>query len=259
MLDLTAECVTPALRALFDPGMPTAPRAFAVLDGDAAGQILTDDAARPTWGAVREAAYGTLYLGGALAAPLVHRLVDQLRRSGDLLICPWPDDPLAQFLPEGATYDGRAIYFAQRSRDLDLAPLVRRLPPDCELRRADRDLFARSIERDLAIRELGSVEAVLAKTLRVFLLRGDEILCEAATGAPTGGTIEIGVTTYEGQRQRGYATIACAQLIMLCEEAGYAPWWDCAEQNVASAALARKLGYRNGRPYRVLMWPEQRD
>jgi RimJ/RimL family protein N-acetyltransferase len=163
-----------------------------------------------------------------------------------------------QLLPEGITYDGRAIYFAARSREVDLAPLVQQLPPDRALRRADRELFARSIDRDLAIRELGSVEAVLQKTLRVFLMRGDEILCEAATGVPTGGTIEIGVTTYEGHRRQGYATIACARLIMLCEEAGYATWWDCAEQNVASAALARKLGYRHGRPYRVLMWPQQR-
>jgi hypothetical protein len=52
MIDLTAERATPALRALFDLAMPTAPRAFAVLNGDVAGQILTDDAARPTsWSA----------------------------------------------------------------------------------------------------------------------------------------------------------------------------------------------------------------
>jgi RimJ/RimL family protein N-acetyltransferase len=35
---------------------------------------------------------------------------------------------------------------------------------------------------------------------------------------------------------------------------GQQTWWNCAKQNVASAALARKLGYRTEREYRVLAW-----
>jgi hypothetical protein len=258
MIELTPDRIPLALQAFFERDLPDAPRAFAVLDGIAAGQILTDDATRPTWGAVREATYGTLYLGGALDAARVQRLVDRLRQSGDVLICPWPDDPLVQLLPNGAVYDGRAIYFADRDQTVDLAPYIGQLPPDCQLRRADRALFARSLDRETAIAELGSIDAVLAKTLRVFLMRGEDILCEAATGPATRGRMEMGVTTLEGHRRYGYATIACAQLIALCEEAGYATWWDCAEQNTASAALARKLGYGNGRPYRVLMWSGER-
>ncbi len=113
----------------------------------------------------------------------------------------------------------------------------------------------RGIRYFVQIAELGSIEAVLAKTIRIFLMRGEEILCEASTGPATRGRMEMGVTTYAGHRRSGYATIACAHLIALCEAAGIATWWDCAEQNTASAALARKLGYHHGRPYRVLMWP----
>ena len=62
MILLPPQELKPGLRALFDTSRPTIPRAFAVLDGQIAGQILTDDPIRPTWGAVRELTFGTLYL-----------------------------------------------------------------------------------------------------------------------------------------------------------------------------------------------------
>jgi len=84
--------------------------------------------------------------------------------------------------------------------------------------------------------------------------QGDVVLAEAATGAPTHGRIEIGVEVAELHRQRGFATITCAKLIETCEAQGYSTWWDCAKQNIASARLARKLGYRDARAYRYVWW-----
>ena len=72
---IPAHQVSPPLRALFDVGQPLALRCFAVLDGSIRGQIWTDDPARPTWGAVQEAAFGTLFLGGNPNASLVHGLI----------------------------------------------------------------------------------------------------------------------------------------------------------------------------------------
>jgi hypothetical protein len=158
MLYLTASEATPALRALLDPDMPTMLRAFGVLDGHISGQIITDDRVRPAWVAVREATFGTLYLGGAFDRPLVQQLIDGLRATGDVAIGRWPDDALLQLLPPQPDYDGRTLYFT------------------------------------------------------------------------------------------------CARLIQACEELGHATWWDCAKQNLASVALARKLGYRTEREYRVLAW-----
>jgi len=83
------------------------------------------------------------------------------------------------------------------------------------------------------------------------------VVCEAATGAPTHGLIEVGVTTHESHRQRGLATIACASLITRCEAQGYKTWWDCAKQNLSSTRLARKLGYQNEREYRYIWWQKQ--
>jgi RimJ/RimL family protein N-acetyltransferase len=257
MLHICPDQVTPALLALFDPDMPTMPRAFAVLKGHVTGQIITDDPERPTWAAVRSPTFGTLYLGGTFDASLVRQLVGDLRQIGDVIVSRWPGDPLLALLPPQPDYDGWTLYFTNRPRYTGLETYLRQVPPECELRRVDRALFERSLDRDSAVAAFGSVEQVLAKSLGFFLMRGDEILCEAATGPAVLGRIEVGVTTHATHRGRGYATMTCARLIQACEEQGYDTWWDCAKQNVASAALARKLGYRTEREYRVLAWSKR--
>ena len=94
-------------------------------------------------------------------------------------------------------------------------------------------------------------------TLGVCVVQENILLCEAATGAPTHGRIEVGVTTHEKYRQKGFATIACSKLIETCEVQGYATWWDCAKQNTPSVRLAKKLGYRNEKEYRYAWWEKR--
>jgi hypothetical protein len=78
-MTILAQEVSPLLRALFDMNQPLAIRCFAVLDGTIRGQLWTDDLAQPTWGAVQETAFGTLFLGGRPAASLVH--IDKMCKS----------------------------------------------------------------------------------------------------------------------------------------------------------------------------------
>jgi len=252
MLYLAAAQATPALRELFDPDMPTMMRAFHVLDGTIRGQIITDDRLRPTWAAVYEHTYGTLYLGGTFDRALLGQLIGELQKQGDVVIGRWPGDPLLQLLPPQPDYDGRTLYFTDRSRSVDLA--MYQAPAGCVLRRMDAALFERSLDRDAVLSAYGSSERVLSSSISFFLMRDQEILCEAGSGPANLGTIEVGVTTLEAHRGRGYATIACARVIRACEQSGLETWWDCAKQNLASVALAHKLGYRSEREYRVLAW-----
>ena len=60
VISINASQVTPALKSLFDPNMPTGIRCLAVLDGGNSGKILTDDPDCPHWGTVWEADDGTL-------------------------------------------------------------------------------------------------------------------------------------------------------------------------------------------------------
>jgi hypothetical protein len=256
MISIAPEAVTPAMVALFDRGGPTMPRALNVLAGAARGQILVDDPARPAWAAVREDTYGTLYLGGQVGAPLLGALVDELRKIGDVGIGCWPDSPLSAMLPSGPQYDGWTLFFPARSPAIPLEPLAGAIPSGYSLTWRDARWLARSPDADDILRTFGSAELALRHTRGVVLHRGEELACEAATGAPTLGRIEVGVTTDQGHRQRGLATVACAALIMGCEAEGLSTWWDCAAQNVASARLARRLGYTGERQYRYVWWPK---
>jgi RimJ/RimL family protein N-acetyltransferase len=254
MLSLSPEAVTPALAALFDPNHPTVGRAYTVLAGVSQGQILADDAARPRWSAVREATYGTLYLGGEVDGPLVAGLLEQLRQGGDVGIGCWPDDPLASMALPEPQYDGRTLFFPARSPDVALAPLVQALPAGFTLVPRDAQLFAQSPYYADTLATFGSVEEVIRLTHAMVILHGERLVAEASTGAPAYGQIEVGVVTDEQYRQRGLATIACAALISACEAEGLATWWDCAAENLASARLAGRLGYGSGREYRYRWW-----
>ena len=247
--------VTPEILALFDISKPTMPRAFNVLEGLNRGQILVDDLAKPALAVVRDSMYGTLYFGGDVSASLITALVQHFRRIGEVGIGCWLDDPVNAIIPPDFDYDGRTYYFTERSSLTNAQNL--RLPAGYCLLPRDEELFRKSFDYQATLDLFGSVENVLRYTLGVAILHEDTLVCEAATGAHTQGLIEIGVTTAEPFRGQGFATIACAQLIQMCEEQGYKTWWDCAKQNTPSVRLAKKLGYQNEPEYRYVWWAKK--
>jgi RimJ/RimL family protein N-acetyltransferase len=257
MLTITPIEVTPVILALFDLTKPTMPRAFNVLEGVNTGQIVVDDPGRPTWAAVREATYSSLYFGGALDQATVTALVTHFFQFGGLGIGAWPDDPLNLLLPHNPDYDGFTLYFPERSPQVDLRPLIMPLPAGYSLLERDALWFTQSFDYESTLAAFGTVENVMRHTVGVCVVQGDTLVCEAATGAPTHGRIEAGVTTHENHRQRGFASLACARLIELCEARGYSTWWDCAKQNTPSVRLASRLGFQNGREYRYRWWEKR--
>jgi len=98
------------------------------------------------------------------------------------------------------------------------------------------------------------MEETLENLFGFFLMQGDEVLCEALAGPLIRSTCEPGVDTYENHRRKGYATVTVSHLIDACERAGHQTWWNCNGKNLASAALARKLGYRVEKIYRLTAW-----
>jgi hypothetical protein len=254
MIQALRNQVTPQLRALFDPRMPAGFRCFAVIEGHVAGRILTDDLHNPTWGAVQEGAFGTIYPGGALDAPTWRTLIAELRQAGDVLVGLWPGDQRIGLLPPERDYDGFTLDFTERPAGAGLDAYLRQVPDGCQVRSLDRQLFERSEDRDFSSALYGSAERALEHLSARFLMIGDQICCEAYAYFAALGTIEIATSTREQYRGRGYATIACAHLIQACERQGYQTYWNCARQNLASAALARKLGYQTEREYRLLAW-----
>jgi RimJ/RimL family protein N-acetyltransferase len=166
----------------------------------------------------------------------------------------WPDDERIQLLPTAPDYDGFTLDFTNRPAGVGLDVYLRQIPDGCSVRSVDRQLFELSEDRDFYRTLYGSADQALEKGLARFLMCGDEIRCEAYAYFAALGTIEIATSTREPYHGRGYATLTCAHLIQDCEAQGYQTYWNCARQNLASAAVARKLGYRIEKEYRLLAW-----
>jgi len=246
--------VTIEILELFDLSRPTMPRAFNVLEGITRGQILVEDYASSSWAVVREATYGTLYFGGQITASLVVEIVEYFRKVGEVGIGCWLTDPLNAMIPAGADYDGGTLYFTERAPRHELTSS---LPSGYRLVPRDEHLLSKSFDYASTLDAFGSLENVLKYTTAMLILYEQALVCEAATGAPTRRRIEIGITTAEAYRRRGFGTIACAHLIEICEAQGYNTWWDCAKQNIPSTRLARKLGYQNEQEYRYVWWTKR--
>jgi hypothetical protein len=252
-LRVSAHQVAPSLRALFDVDQPVAIRCFAVLDGSIRGQIWTDDLARPTWGAVQEAGFGTLFLGGRPDASLVHKLIEELRQEQDVGLALWRNHPYNQLLPPAPDYDGWELEFT--NRPLGVAPVPDlSVPEGCELRPLDATWFEQCRYRDHYVAYFGSTERTLEQGFGFCLVKEQKLLSEAFAGEAALGMIEIGTITDEPYRQRGYATFCCAKLIRECEARGYRTYWNCAKDNLGSAGLARRMGYQTEKEFRFVAW-----
>jgi hypothetical protein len=241
---ISAGEVTAELLALLEDDVPVAIRRTAVLTGQLPGKILTDDPHQPSWVAIWEAGDGTVYWGGAISAETVQVVVEWLRQAGEVLIPFWTKaDPIVACLPPGPDFEGSAMDFMARDTAVDLDQILARLPQNLEIRPADRALFERTYWYADNVRLAGSAEAYLAAARAFYLLCGEEILCEASTGPLIDGVRELGILTHEPYRGQGYATLTCACLIREMEKVGERPFWNCSTQNLASAAVARKLGF----------------
>jgi RimJ/RimL family protein N-acetyltransferase len=254
MIQVLPSEVTPQIRELFDPDAPASLRCLAVLDGQSLGGVWVDALPYPRFGIVREAAFGSLYFGGIPDAATINAVVSDLRPRGDVLIGLWPDAGLWERLPVNPDYVGSVLEFSHRVADRPGPLPPEPLPEGCQLRHLDSDLFTRSMMAAYFIRVYGSVQKALQEGIGLCLMRGQEILSEGSAGPSANGLIEIGVETKKEHQLHGYATWVCSCLIQECEELGLGTYWNCDAQNPASVALARKLGYRSEKHYKLVAW-----
>jgi RimJ/RimL family protein N-acetyltransferase len=254
MIQMTPDLVSNELRCMFHPSMPTGIRALAVLAGGNAGKIFTDDPAQPRWGFVWEADDGTLYRGGEYSDAILHEAVNLLRQDGIVALGFRDGDTDVDRFPPTPDAGAECLEFDRPCGSSDLSPYLRSLPDDYSVKRMDRALLERSPRLEENINRYGNIENFLGKGIAVCILHEDEIVCEALADMDILGTREIGIRTQDAYRRQGLATIACAHLIQLCEEAGSHTYWDCVKFNAGSVALAHKLGFQSERSYKLLAW-----
>ena len=255
MIEINSNQVTPEIRILFRRDEPQAPRCFGVLDSVIqAGKISTDNIENPTWSIVQEPHDNSLYFGGSIDSGIIFSVIAKLRQSGDLLVGMWCDDPRIDLLPEEKYYDGWTLEFYNRPIGNGLSEYIDNLPDDCELHRLDQNLIMQTEWGADDVRSAGGTEKWENKHIGYCLIQDNKIAAEATAGPSALGMYEPGVFTQEMHRKKGYGTIVSARLIQEIESLGGQTYWNCAKQNIASAKIARKLGFRVEKEYRCIAW-----
>jgi GNAT superfamily N-acetyltransferase len=132
---------------------------------------------------------------------------------------------------------------------------------DCEVRKVNRKMLFGS--------ELQNNEFVLSKikqfwdSLEMFLNKGlgHVLVCqEEAAGICFSAFVAdnihaIDVETVEKYRRRGFAEIVAREFVKECKKRDLKPHWECMKENVASAALAEKLGFKRSIEYKLYSFP----
>ena len=252
LVPMTAE-LAPQLEALFAGDRPIPIRLWAILDGSIEGRILVDQPAAPTLALVQELAEGTTYIGGAATPQSRANAFDQLRLHQEVVVCLWPDDAVGAALPAAPDYEGMAIDFTDRSPAVELGQLAE-LPPGYQLRRIDAQIVPALEGFDYYVSMFGSVERALQQTVGYCIVYDEMVVSEAVAGPLARGVAEIGVGTSEAHRRQGFATAVSARVIQECEALGYRAFWNASQHNIASVALAKRLGFQTERPFKVLAW-----
>jgi len=255
MIRITSDQVTPEIRSLFRCDEMMASRCFAVLEGViSTGKILVSNLVDPKWAIVQEPFDNDTFFGGSMDADTFSQVFAVLRHEGNVLVGMLPDDPRIMYLLPDPAYDGDVLEFYNRSSVTRLDGFVCQVPPDCMIYRLDRNLILRTEWGPNDVKFWGGLD-MWEKTCRGYcLMRGEEILSEATVGPAALNLYEPGVFTQKNQRGKGYGTAVTARLIQDIEEKGGQSFWNCAKQNLASAAIARKLDYRIEKEYRCMMW-----
>ena len=101
-------------------------------------------------------------------------------------------------------------------------------------------------------------EAMLTDGIAAGAVVDNNIVSIAHTYAETDLHADIGVSTIEAWREKGFSTAAASLVAQEIQARGKVPAWSCGEDNIASLRVAQKLGFTEigRRTYVIPILPE---
>ena len=151
----------------------------------------------------------------------------------------------------------QGITFSPESLNLKhLRNLQKRIPFDCHIQRVDISLASQ-------LRDEGLSSFPGFSTLDDFAERGigfcatieGRIISHVVSLMQCREGIHIGIETDPDFRNKGFATVIGAKLLVHCIEQGIYPHWSASYENATSIHLAEKLGYVRDAVYEALSVP----
>ena len=158
-------------------------------------------------------------------------------------------------LIEKAYPDAKKItrYAIKKDTSFDTEALKKNLellPDGYELKSIDEELYDKCLEHPVTadfVSSFESKEKYLEYGRGIVILKDGCIVSGASSYTRYKEGIEIEVDTFEPERRKHLALIACSALILNCLEEGLYPSWDA--HNLNSVHLAEKLGYEPDHEY----------
>lgn len=254
MIELHLSKCAAVVRPLFKETVPDSPRLFSALNGFHPAVALVDAVDHPSWCLLCSSWFGNTFIGGEIDPDLLGLAIGQLRRTGQVLLD--LGDPRSPDFPPGATQvEPRVEFYGRSPEDRSVERLIGSVPARLSVQPVTRNTFDGCVWRDQLCSIFGTASRYLERSMGFVLLDGESILSEAHAFFWGDTLVEIGVITAEGRRGLGYASLVSAHLVRACESRGYATYWECHVDNLASAAVARKLGYRVENEYSLAWYP----
>jgi RimJ/RimL family protein N-acetyltransferase len=244
----------PDLKELFGSSLPNSPALWAVLKGNHTGKAVVDRIQKPGQCVVRTDAALT-YFSNQTQQAFLNDAIAYFRDMGPVWLV-WPHKTYLQ-PPEinDAIIIHRLEFF---NANPDIFKRIRNLLPEgCVIKEINAQLLERCKWKAEMEFYTGSSRNFLRYGVGLCLLQGDEIIVEAYASALGKTRAEIGAITREAYRGQGYAPIACAHLINVCEQLGYQAYWSCEADHTASIRVAQKLGFQQKRSYVIYNYGPQ--
>lgn len=237
----------------------------AVLAGAAPGEVMVDDAQKPSAGLLRvqHRAYlagdaGNLAFQSDLSEWFAGKFLPQGLSAGQeafsLYYAEGWEPAIEETILRGVhPIPGPREYYELARLNVDWRSLV---PPDLRLLNAGIDLLDderlanRADLREEMLSERESVAAFLAHSFGVCLVGEAQIVTWCLSEYNLGNRCEIGIATTAEYRKRGLAAATGAAFIEQAQARGYTRvGWHCWADNLASAATARKIGFERVQQY----------
>lgn len=124
------------------------------------------------------------------------------------------------------------------------------IEPEYTAIRIDKDIYELTKLKDWTLDFCSNFitkEDFINNGIGYVVLKAGEIIAGASTYSYSKGKLEITIETQEEYRKKGLALACASKIILECMERGIYPRWDAA--NLASVAVAEKLGYRFSHEY----------
>lgn len=257
MIELSIERFS-QVTSFFDKPIPNFPVVMSVIEGNNPGKIWVDQIENPSICLViTKGSYSFIGKKDQINESSILKVIDILKKNKPIKLILELNDPLFDlFQKAGFAHINRIQFYHSAMMNHDLTQIdaiCDRLPLDCQIKSIDAALLKKSSWLAFITQIYGTEENFLKHGYGLALIQKGELISEAFACFIGGGYVETGSVTAEQHQGKGYSTLVRAFLIKESLLRNLRPNTSCNADNMASARVSEKLGFKEEKRYQFLI------